>query len=50
MEQVVWKQKIIFLKKIYKLQYSMSHADNINTDKYKGFPPNNPYFKTGPLA
>lgn len=44
------KTKIDFLKKIYKLQYSMSHGDNINTDKYKAFPLNNLYFKTGPSA
>lgn len=33
MDQVVWKQKLIF-KKICKLQYSINQGDNINTDKY----------------
>lgn len=36
----------IDLKKINKLQYSISQGDN--TDKYQGFPPNNLYLTISP--
>ena len=46
----VWKQKFFFFFLIYELQYSIGQGDNINTDKYQGFPPNDLYLKMSPSA